>query len=337
MMKAALTTAYGGPEVIRLAQVPRPVPNSGEILVRVHAAAVTAADVRLRSAVVPRGFGPMVRAMIGFHRPRRPVMGMFFAGTVEALGAGVTEYPSGTPVFGSTEMKGGAHAQYLVIRADGAVLLIPEGLSMAEAAGFSFGGLTAMDFLIDKGALVSGERLLINGATGSVGTAAIQIARYLGAHVTAVCSARTADLARDMGCDAVIDYHGGTIAGSYDMILDVVGTLPYARSRSLLAEGGRLLPVTATLAAALGAALRPRRGSHRVTSSFTAADRVARSRLIDLYRARAYRPVLGPILPFDQVTEAHRLASAGGNRGTIVVMMVPDEMSAPSSMVNDAA
>lgn len=329
-MKAALTTAYGGPEVIRLAEVPRPVPKSGEVLVRVHAAAVTAADARLRSAVVPKGFGPMVRAMIGFRRPRRPVMGMAFAGTVETLGAGVTEYPSGTPVFGSTEMKGGAHAEYLVIRADGAILPIPEGLSMAEAAGFSFGGLTAMDFLIDKGALASGERLLINGATGSVGTAAIQIARYLGAHVTAVCSAHTADLARDLGCDAAVDYHGGTIAGSYDMILDVVGNLPYAQSRRLLAEGGRLLPVTATLAATLGAALRPRRGSHRITGSFTAADRVARSRLIALYLARAYRPVLGRILPFDQVAEAHRLASAGGNRGNIVIVMVPDMRPAPT-------
>lgn len=272
----------------------------------------------------------MVRAMIGLRRPRRPVMGMAFAGTVDATGPDVTEFESGNAVYGSTEMKGGAHAEYLVIRADDAIFPIPAGLSMAEAAGFSFGGLTAMDFLIDKGQLASGERLLINGATGSVGTAAIQIARHLRAHVTAVCSAQTADLARDMGCDAVIDYRGGTIAGSYDMILDVVGTLPYARARSLLAEGGRLLPVTASLAATLGAALRPRRGSHRITGSFTAADRGAHTRLIDLYHARAYRPVLGQILPFDQIVEAHRRASAGGTRGNIVVVMVPDVERSPA-------
>lgn len=320
-MRAATTPAYGPPEVVRVARVPRPRPGPGEVLVRVSATPVTRGDARLRGNDAPAGFGPLLRLAFGLRRPRNPVQGMEFAGVVETPAGGLA---SGDRVFGVTGLKGSAHAEYLTIPAAGRIFRTPETLTDAEAAAFFFGGLTAADFLIDKARLAPDERVLINGATGAVGSAAIQIARHLGARVTAVCSPANADFARWIGAEEVFDYGAGGIAGAWDVVMDVAGTLPYPRAAALLRRGGRLLPVTATLREQISYVLQPRRGGHRITGGTIAETRPAMERLLALHTEGAYQPVVGAVLPFERIAAAHALAGSGHKRGSVVVRIEGD-------------
>ena len=318
-MQAATVRRYGGPEVVSLESLPIPEPKPGEVRIRVTAAAVTAADARLRANDAPRGFGLIMRLITGVIRPRNPVPGMEFAGVVDMLGAHVTGFAPGQRVFGTTGIKGGAHAGYLTIRADGKLFPLPDSLSDAEGAAFFFGGLTAADFLLDKARLKPGERLLINGATGAVGTAALQIARHLGAHMTTVARRENHGLAGELGAAEVIDYRDGPITGQWDAILDVVGNLPYPMAAPLLAPGGRLLPVTATLGEQLSYSTRPNRATHRMTGGVIAESKTAMERLIRLHNAGVYRPALGITLPFAKIREAHDAAGSRHKRGNVVV------------------
>lgn len=319
-MKAAVTTAYGPPNVVQLRDLPKPAPQKGDLLVRVQASPVTAGDARIRGLDVPSGFGPFVRLAFGLTRPRRPVQGWALAGVVDAVGQGVTGFKTGDRVFGLTGMRGGAHAEYAVLSAAKAWHL-PETLSMEQGACFFFGGLTAKHFLIDKAGLVAGERILVNGATGAVGTACLQIARQIGAHVTAVCSARNADLALQMGAERVIDYQTQQIDGTYDVIVDIPGTLPYPRARAHLSPNGRLLLITASLGQTLGSALHPRRGTHRVISGSGGETGETVAHLLRLHDAGAYTPVVGATMPLDQIAKAHAKAGSLHNSGNLVVVM----------------
>ncbi len=332
-MRAALVKTYGGPEVIHIEPVPRPAPRAGEVRVRVHASPITAADVRLRSAKVPTGFGWLVRMANGFSGPRSPVPGLGFAGVVDALGAGVTDLKVGDRVFGSMGFGGGAHAEYVVLPANGRVLPLPSTLSFEEGAAFFFGGLTAQDFLIDKAQMARGEHLAIVGATGSVGSAAISIAKHLGLSVTAVASKANHPLARSLGADEVVDYRTETLEGRFDGILDVMGSVPRKRALGMLRPGGRLMPVTATLIENLGAALRPRRGLVWITGSTTADGRREMERLVALHREGGYRPVVGKTLAFEEIADAHRIAETWHKPGNLVVRMVPPERAEASAQV----
>ena len=330
-MRAAWAGSYGPPEVVEVREVPRPAPKPGEVLVSVEAAPVTTGDARVRGADVPAGFGPVIRLAFGVTRPRNPILGMEFAGRIAALGDGASGFAIGDPVFGIAGA--GTHAEYVTVRADGRILRRPDGMSPEDAAAFFFGGITAADFLIDKGKLQAGERLLVNGASGSVGSAAVQIGRHLGARVTGVASAANLDRMRDLGAEEALDYRAGPIEGEWDVVMDVAGTLPWQAARNLLAEGGRLLPVTASLGATLGAAIRPRRDGRRVTGGIVSDGRAAMERLVGLHAAGAYRPVVQQVLPFERIRQAHALASGRHKTGAIVVRMdgqaVPDPASTP--------
>ena len=320
-MQAATIRRYGGPEVVRIEDLPAPVAGPGEVRVRVTAAGVTAADARLRANDAPRGFGFLMRCVTGLIRPRHPVFGMEFAGVVDALGAGVAGFTLGQRVFGITGLKGGAHAECLTIRADARLYPLPDTLDDAQGAAFFFGGLTAADFLMDKGNIRHGDRLLINGATGSVGSAAIQIGRHLGAKVTAVAQAQNHAFARELGAADTIDYRAGPIGGQWDAILDVVGSLPYPKAALLLAPAGRLLPVTATLAEQLSYGLHANRGTHRITSGIVGDSKPAMERLIRLHSAGVYRPTVGDVLPFADIATAHARAGSRHKRGNTVVLI----------------
>lgn len=322
-MKAAMVRRYGGPEAIALEQVPRPQVRAGEVLVRVRASPVTAADVRLRSAEVPAGYGPLIRLVSGLFGPRKPIPGVNFAGTVAEVGAGVTTLTVGQRVFGVTGFGGSAHAEFLTMRADAAILPLPDELSFEEGAAFCFGGLTASDFLLDKANLRAGEALLVLGATGSVGSAAISLGRHLGLRVTAVASTKNLELARQLGAEDVIDYTQEPLRGTYDGILDVMGVLPYAKAKAFLKPGGRLMPVTGTLLQNLGAALRPTRNGHRITGSTTSDSRASLERLVAIHRAGGYRPLVGEVLPFEQIQQAHRVAATWHKRGNLVLAFAP--------------
>lgn len=321
-MRTARYTAYGPPETITIEDMPIPTPGTGEVLVRVRATPVTAGDARLRSGIVPRGLGLPMRLVIGVRRPR-VAPGWAFAGEVVSLGPGATGYAPGQRVFGLTGFRGGAHRDYLTLPATGRLLPLPVTLSMEQGAAFFFGGLTAAEFLIDRARLAPGERLLVCGATGAVGGAAVQIGRHLGACVAATASPANHALARALGAETVTDYRDAPPAGPFDVILDVMGTLGWPRARPLLAPSGRLVLVTADLCQMLGAALRPNREGRRVLTGTNRDDLPSMLRLVDLHRAGGYTPALGPILPFRDIAQAHRMAESFQKPGNIVVAMDP--------------
>lgn len=319
-MKSARYTAYGPPETIAFDDLPVPGPGPGEVLVRVRAAPVTAGDVRLRSGIVPRGMGLLLRLAIGITRPR-VAPGWAYAGEIAALGPGARGFAPGDRVFGLTGFRGGAHREALVARADGRLLPLPDGLSFAEGAAFFFGGLTAAHFLIDRARLAPGDRLLIHGATGSTGSAACQIARHIGARVTATASAPNHALARGLGAETVTDYRDAPPPGPFDVILDVMGSLGWRGARPLLAPGGRLILLTATLAETLGAGLRPRRDGRRLIAGTSGETRAAMQRLVALHRAGAFRPLVGESFAFADLARAHARAGTFSKPGTPVVTM----------------
>lgn len=319
-MKFASYTAYGPPDTIAFTDAPIPSPGPGEVLVRVCAAPVTAGDARLRSGKVPRGLGLMLRLAIGLTRPR-VAPGWAFAGVVAKAGAGVTGFTRGQKVFGLTGFKGGAHREYLLIRADGPVLPLPESLGFEEGAAFFFGGLTAAYFLIDRAQLAAGERLLVAGATGSVGGAAVQIGRHLGAQVTATASPANFALARRLGAEAVTDYRDSPPPGPFDVVLDVMGGLGWVKAGPLLAPGGRLILITADLWQMLSSGFRPRSDGRKVITGTNREDLASLRRLLALHAAGGYTPALGPLLPFADLAKAHALAESHHKPGNLVVVM----------------
>ena len=314
-MKIARYTAYGGPETVVLEDAPIPTPGPGEILIRVHAAPVTAGDARMRSGKVPRGLGLMVRLAIGWSRPK-VAPGWAFAGEVAALGADVTTFQEGQRAFGLKGFKGGAHAEYLTIRADGSVLPLPDTLSYEQGAAFFFGGLTAAEFLIDRAKLARGERLLVAGATGSVGSAAVPIARHIGATVAATASPANHPLARQLGATEVTDYRAGPPKGPFDVILDVMGSIGWKGAAPLLSPRGRLILITADLGEMLASAL-----NRRFITGTNKDDLPAMRRLVELHAKGGYTPIVGPVLPFVQLSEAHRIAESFHKPGNLVVTM----------------
>jgi len=320
-MKAAICRRYGPPSVITIEDRPEPLPGRGEVLIAIESAGLTSADARIRAARAPAGFAPFIRLAFGLTGPRRPVLGREYAGRVVALGDGVSRFRLGDEVFGITDgMRLGAHAERVAVRADGLIRTRPDGMIVPEAAAFFFGGLTAADFLLDQCKLQPGERLLVVGATGAVGSAAVQIAHHHGAHVTALASKANLELARKLGSDEALDYRLDAAMGPFDVILDVPGVLPNALAR--LAPGGRLGLVTASLCQLLGAMIRPRRDSDcRICANVIKETPEAMARLIALYTAGSYRPLLGESFSLAEIVRAHAAADSGHKVGNVTIRM----------------
>ena len=320
-MKAAVCFRYGPPSVITIEDRPNPAPGKGEVVVAIEAAGLTLGDARIRAARAPDGFAPFIRLAFGLTGPRRPVLGREYAGRVAGVGEGTSRFRLGEAVFGVTDgMRLGAHAECVAVRADGLIQTRPDSMSVPEAAAFFFGGLTAADFLLDQCKLQPGERLLVVGATGAVGSAAVQIAHHHGAHVTALASQANLELARKLGSDEALDYRLDAAMGPFDVILDVPGVLPNPLAR--LAPGGRLGLVTASLGQMLGAMIRPRRdSSRRICANVMKESAEAMARLISLYNAGAYRPLLGESFPLAEIARAHALADSGHKLGNVIIRM----------------
>lgn len=321
-MKAAICTAYGGPDVVMVREIPAPIAKPGEILIRVHATTVASGDARVRAARFPSGFAVPARLAFGITRPRNPILGTELAGVVEAVGASVTRYRPGDMVFASTGMGMGCHAELRCVPEDGAIARMPDGFSFEAAAAISFGGTTALYFLRDIGRVRSGERVLINGASGAVGTAAVQLARHFGAHVTGVCSSANAGLVRSLGADAVIDYASVDFAGCgerWDIILDTVGNASLPRCRRALQGNGRLLLLVSGLGNLLKAPLQSMISSSKVASG-SAPDRVEDIAMLKtLCEAGAYTPVIDSRYAFERIAEAHARVDSGRKVGSVVV------------------
>jgi len=312
-MRAVVYERYGPAEVLRLEDVERPVPDDDQVLIKVHATTVNRTDVGLRSA---RPF--ITRFFTGLLRPKHTIPGMEFAGEVEAVGAAVTEFEVGDRVFG---VKGwGAHAEFTCVREGGPIAPVPAGMSFDEAAAVSDGASLALACLRKAGEL-EGRRVLVYGASGSVGTAGVQLARHFGAHVTAVCNTKTVELARSLGADEVIDYlqqDFTTNGETYDVVFDAVGKHSFRRSKGSLNPGG-IYVGTDGLHNLLWGLWTRRIGDKKAALGVTRYSKQDVLFLKELVEAGEYRPVVDRRYPLEEVIEATRYVETGQKTGNVVL------------------
>jgi NADPH:quinone reductase-like Zn-dependent oxidoreductase len=321
-MKAAVTTRYGPPEVVSVGEVPTPTPGDHEVLVRVHASSVCFGDRMFRS-------GPLlIRLLTGF-RPKHPILGVDLAGKVEAIGAAVTRFAPGDEVYGARGDRFAAHAEFACVAEDGFLARKPATMTFEEAGTVFVGAVCALYFL-RKAGVTPGERVLVHGASGSLGVFAVQLAKHFGAHVTAVCGSTNVDLMRSLGADDVIDYttrdftDGGPV---HDVVFDVLGKARFPRSLRALKPGGRYALVG--LAGGPGAIA-------RALLSGVVAHLTGRARFIigaadpkqadlvflrDLIDAGKLRTVIGRRYRLDEIVEAHRYADTGHKVGNVAVLI----------------
>ena len=314
-MRAVVHDRYGPPDVLRLEDVERPAPDEDQVLVRIHATTVTRSDCGFRAA------DPFFsRLFTGLRRPRRRTPGMELAGVVEAVGADVTEFEVGDEVFG---LRSGAQAEYVCVRESGAVAHKPAGISFEEAAAVCDGGSIALACL-RKAGLLKGRSILVHGASGSIGTAAVQLARHFGAHVTAVCDTRNVELVRSLGADEVVDYlqEDFTRNGkTYDVVFDAVGKHSFRRCRRSLKPGGIFLETDLGFMWHVPLLALSTRwiGDKRVTlpiPKYTKAEVLLLKQLIE---AGEYRPVIDRTYPLEDVVEATRYVETGQKTGNVVL------------------
>ena len=321
-MKAITYSQYGPPDVLRLTELAKPSPGPNEVLVRTHTTSVTSGDWRARSLDMPPGFKLIARLMFGMTKPRQSVLGGEIAGVVERVGDEVSQFQVGDRVFAFTGSALGCYVECKCFPEDGLIVGMPDNLGFEEAAALSFGGTTALDFF-RKANLQEGESVLINGASGGVGTAAVQIAKHLGATVTGVCSGANAALVESLGADRVIDYQSEDFAASgqkYDVIMDTVGTAPFSRSKPCLNESGRLLLVLGGLSDMLRMPWVAATGTKRIVVGAAAERRDDLLTLAQLAEAGRFKPVIDRRYAVDQIVEAHRYVDSGRKKGNVVVL-----------------
>lgn len=324
-MRAAVVPRYGPPEVVVIRELPAPVAGPGHVLVRVHATSVNSGDARIRGARFPRGFAIPARLALGLRGPRRPVLGAVYSGVIEAVGADVTGVRVGQRVAGMTGVRMGAHAELAAVPA-ARLTPLPDHVSHADAAGLLFGGTTARHFLRGTAVDAPGARVLVIGASGAVGTAAVQLAALAGSEVTGVCSAANSDLVRSLGASRVIDYHvmdPTRLEDRFDVVLDTVGTLTPSTGRRLLTAGGTVGLVAADLWQTITARGQVRAG----TSGERPEDMTA---LLGLVEAGRMTVVRAPSRPLEGVVDAYRDVDSGHKVGSAVLELVAGDQGPES-------
>ena len=324
-MRAALYHCYGGPEVIRIEATARPALAPDRVLVRVHSAAVNPLDKHYL-----RGTPYLLRLSAGVGRPKDPRMGVDFAGTVESVGSAVTRFKPGDAVFGGAD---GAFGEYVSVREGGSIARVPAGVAPEQAAALPIAAVTALQALRDHGRLAPGQRVLVNGASGGVGHYAVQLAKAMGAHVTAVCSTRNVEMVQALGADAVIDYtREDFTAGAqrYDLIIDSIGNHSRGTLRRVLTEQGTHVQVgrasmgnwLGPLASPLGALLWSQFTSQRWKSMLASIEAEDLDYLAQQLAAGKLRSVIDRRYPLEEMVEAHRYVEKGHKKGSVVITMV---------------
>ena len=322
-MKAIVCTKYGPPEVLQLQEVEKPVPNDNEVLIKVHAATATAAGLIGR-----KGEPFFVRFFMGLTKPKKNILGQELAGEIVAVGKDVKLFKEGDQVFGMTGIALGAHAEFKCMPEDGALVIKPTNMTYEESVAVVEGGLTALNFLRNKGNIQGGQKVLIYGASGSVGTASIQVAKYFGAEVTGVCSTANLKLVKSLGADMVIDYtkEDFTQNGqSYDIIFDTVGKRSFSRCKSSLKHKGVYLDAAgvATIFPMLWTSMF---GSKKAifTATYVRPVREITKDLIflkELIEAGKIKPVIDRRYPLEQTAEAHGYVEKGHKKGNVVITL----------------
>jgi len=300
-MKAIVATQYGGPEVLQLKDIEKPTPKDNEILIKVHATTVTAGDFRMRSFTVPAAFWIPARLALGVTKPKNPIYGMELAGEVEAVGKSVTRFKVGDQVFASTlTEKFGAYAEYKAFPEQGMVVLKPANMTYEEAAAIPIGATTALR-LLRKGNIKRGQKVLIYGASGSVGTYAVQLAKFFEAEVTAVCSRSNIDMVKWLGTDHVIDYTKddfSSIDERYEVIFDTLAKFPKSQYSKVLAPNGTYLSMA------------------KLDTKESMDNLVFIKELIEAGKINA---VIDRCYPLEQMVEAHRYVDSGHKKGNVVI------------------
>jgi NADPH:quinone reductase-like Zn-dependent oxidoreductase len=319
-MKAAVYREYGPPEVVRIEEVPTPAPKDDELLVRVHASTISAPDWRFRKP--DPSF--VMRLMNGWSRPKKiNILGLEFAGRVESVGRKVTRFSVDDRIFGSAGFKFGAHAEYLSVAEDALVSTTPANLADEEVATLLFGGVSALHFLW-KGGIASGQRVLIYGASGSVGAAAVQLAKHFGAHVTGVCSGRNIDLVKSLGADEVIDYAHEDFSRAgrvYDIVFETVGKASFWKGAKVLKRGGSYLLAASLIGSAFGSLWGSATGAGRVIGGVAKSQPGDIDFLKDLLARGQIKAVIDRRYLLAEIAEAHRYAQSGRKRGNVVVII----------------
>lgn len=324
-MKAAVFDRFGGPDVVVIKEVKAPEMGPGDVLVKINSTCVNSADSRMRSLIVPTGFKLMLRLINGPFRPRKKVLGVDGSGTIIDVGQKTTKFKVGDRVLVFPGIAMGCHAEVVKVSESGIIAKIPDKVSFVHAAASAFGGTTALLCLRDQAKLKASERIMIIGAAGAVGSAAVQIAHNLGAHVTAVCSGKNKELALQLGADEVIDYQSeNPYSGSqkFDVIMDCVGNSDLSVTQKLLTKNGRNLLVVASLPKMLEGAVRNRLRGPKVISGDT--FKLTSKTLVDvlsLVETEVLRPVIDRILPFEKIQEAHSIVDSGHKKGAVVIQI----------------
>ncbi|MFQ5572453.1 MAG: NAD(P)-dependent alcohol dehydrogenase [Rhodothermales bacterium] len=323
-MKAIVCTTYGSPDVLQLKEVAKPTPKDNEVLIKVYAASVTAADGMVRKGVPLYG-----RLMIGLLRPKNAIPGTGFAGEIEAVGNDVKLFKEGDQVFGETGLGFGAHAEYVCMPEEGVLATKPANMTYEEAAPVCDGPLTALNFLRDLAKIQSGQRVLINGASGSVGTAAIQLARYFGAEVTGVCSTANVEMVTSLGADKVIDYtkEDFTQTGqTYDIIFDTIGKCSFSRCKGSLTQNGIYLSPVLGLPLLLQMLWTSKMGRKKAKFSATGIRPVSELRILleelkGLIEAGEMKSIIDRRYPLEKIVDAHSYVDKGHKKGNVVITL----------------
>ena len=322
-MKAILHTRYGPPDELQLKEVDKPVPKEDEVLIRIRASTVTSSDCNIRNLTfVPRLFVLPSRLQYGLTKPRINRLGLDLAGEIEAAGKDVHRFQVGDQVFGSTEPALGAHAEYFCMPEAGSLTKKPDNLTWEEAASIPLAGVTALYFIRDQGNVQARQEVLINGASGAIGTFAVQLAKYYGAEVTGVCSATNVEMVRSLGADRVIDYTREDFTkgtGTYDVVFDVVGKLPYSRCKTLLKKQGLYLATLPTPETLLQMLFTSLVGDKKVKNGTKPANVEDLVFLKELAEGGNLRPVIDRSYPLEQTAEAFRYVEKGHKKGNVVI------------------
>lgn len=328
-MQAITSRTYGTPEVVRVEEIDTPVPRKGEVLIRNYATVVSQAECAARN-----GKDPFARLYFGLVRPRFLVLGTGFAGEVQAIGSAVTRYRVGDQVMGSVGPTLGAHAEYVTASENGIIAMRPDGLRSTDAVAVLDGALTALPFLRDAAGLKPAQSILINGASGAVGTAAVQLAKHFGAVVTAVCSTANLELVKTLGADKVIDYTAEDfteLGQDYDVVFDAVGKSSYTRSRKLLKPGGIYLTTVPSLPILIWMQVTRIFGKTRAGIAFTGLRKPpAMAQDVEFMGGLAasghYVPVIDRTYNLKEAATAHAHVESGHKKGSVVfALRDPDE------------
>lgn len=321
-MKAVVCTKYGAPEVLQIKDVKKPIPKENELLVKVHATTVSAADYRARSFDVPVSFWLPAKLALGFKRPRKAILGMELSGKIEAIGENVTTFKKGDKVFAATLQSFGAYAEYVCLAEDGPIAIKPSVLTYEQAAAIPIGARTAFHYLNTIAEIKPEQKVLVYGASGSVGTYAIQLAKYFGAEVTGVCSTTNLEMVKKLGADRVIDYTKSNYSEAletYDIIFVTVDKCAFSTCKKALHKNGTYLNIG-----------RPMPSFQMFWTSLTSNIKVVVGKNVPETKRVLYilkniieqgklKPVIDRNYPLDEIVEAHRYADKGHKKGNVVI------------------